>query len=153
MTNINQEIADLKARLAEIENKVAGGAEPNGFKIGQTYFALHSDGAVRRYKYTADEFDLGVVAQGNAFHTEAEAIRERDKRALLQELKAFRKGYKFTSGIDNWAIYFEHTTSKWRLDNYSCCDVLPLTGHFPSRDEAERAIAHFGDRINISFSR
>ncbi len=149
MTNINQEIADLKAKLAELEKKVAGGAEPNGFTIGQTYFVLETDGMTNRYTYSADEIDIGFAAQGNAFHTEAEAIRERDKRALLQELKAFRKGDKFTRGIDNWAIYFEHTTSQWRLDNYSCCDVLPLTGHFSSREEAERAILHFGDRLNL----
>ena len=149
MTNINQEIADLKAKLEELEKKVAENAEPCGFKIRQTYFALHSDGAIRRYKYTADGFDLGAVAQGNAFHTEAEAIRERDKRALLQEMKAFRKGYRFKYDERNFCITCNTLRDAFHANEFNSHDNSPSSGWFPSREEAERAIAHFGDRLNL----
>lgn len=149
MTNINQEIADLKAKLAEIEKKVAGDAEPNGFKIDQTYFAIETTGRVTRYTYRDDELDICYVAQGNAFHTEAEAVHERDKRALLQEMKVFRKGSRFDPSQFNWTINYSTLDEMYVPSLNTTLDCMPLSGWFASEDEAERAIAHFGDRLNL----
>lgn len=149
MTNINQEIADMKAKLAELEKKVAGDDRVfQGFRFGESYWSLCAFGDVSVANYNT-ELDKGRIAQGNAFHTEAEAVRERDKRALLQELKAFRKGYRFKYDERNFCITCNTLRDTFHANEFNSHDNSPSSGWFTSREDAERAIAHFGDRLNL----
>ncbi len=149
MTNINQEIADLKAKLAELEKKVAGDGKQHLFELDQIIYIVPTDGVVYQDAYDGSDSDVDRVSQGNVFRTEAEAIRERDKRALLQELKVFRNGYRFVEGNSNYVLIFDSDLQKHIAVYYHVHDVNPVSGWFPSREEAERAIAHFGDRLNL----
>lgn len=115
---------------------------------------LSSDGCITKGNWEGFPYDKNLYAQGNVFHTQEEAEKERDRRILLTRFKQFRdecnKGWK-----PDWkrsAKYFvefnygngeEGLRAEW----YLCSNDFNLFGYFKSKEDCDRAIELFGDEI------
>lgn len=145
--NREERIEQLEKELAELK------AMGNSLKpeIGDDYFSLNNSGCVLTYKWSKDDVDNEWYSQGNVFKTEAEAIRERDRRALVQRMREYAGGFKPDWGDANqakWYIIFCH--AKKRLEKAWRFDVdLSLTGgvYFKSEEAAQRCLDVMGAEL------
>ena len=115
---------------------------------------VHSDGCISKGTWDGYPYEKNLYAQGNVFHTQEEAERERDRRILLTRFRQFRdecnNGWK-----PDWrrsAKYFiemnygdgeEELRSEW----YLCSNDFNLFGYFKSKEDCDRAIELFGNEI------
>lgn len=60
------------------------------FEEDEPYWAVKDEGYVQWLKWDNECYDKPRYEQGHIFKTEQEAIRERDKRALLTRFRQFR---------------------------------------------------------------
>ena len=124
------------------------------FKENEPYEVIIEDGRIVTSCWTNHNKDCERYEQGNVFKTRDEAIRERDKRALLTRFRQFRdkcNGYWKPDWKDKvkakYFIVFNHESSELLLKWY--IDVQPFEsfGCFKNREDAQRAIDLFGDEI------
>ena len=84
---------------------------------------------------------------GNIYQTEALATKARDRQLLLVELQDYAD--QKNEGCKMFALY--HSLAKfdddWGRVDTAC--IIPGTARFRSSEDADAAIDHFGDRLNI----
>jgi hypothetical protein len=142
-----EEIAALKARIAELEASLPWP------KVGDKYYYVSGDGVVDYDTYMpTDEVDIGRMSQGNIKRTLEEAERERDRRAVMTELRGMATGF-----VPDWS---DVNQEKWFICPGNTEDLrfmftfttryshLP---HFRTEDDAQAAWSALGDRLNVLF--
>ena len=101
--------------------------------------------------------DCERYEQGNVFKSRDEAIRERDKRALLTRFRQFRdkcngdwkQKREDCIGFNGYHIEVYKGTGdmKLRSDWNPVCERFCLFGYFKKQVDCDRAIELFGDEI------
>lgn len=128
------------------------------FQKGDDDYFLKTDGSIYDELWNNITYDKNCYMQGNVFHSEAEAIKERDRRALLTRFRHFRdkcngdwkpewrKAYD-NSYCYNIALTYDDGKASFKTDWNRCFDSFCLFGYFKNESDAERAIELFGDEI------
>ena len=121
------------------------------FKENEPYEVIIEDGRIVTSCWTNHNMDCERYEQGNVFKTRDEAIRERDKRALLTRFRQFRDkcngDWKPTINEKKYYIFFNFEEQKFKIDWFFKIGIFELLGTFKNEADAERAIELFGDEI------
>ena len=153
----NQSIVDeldkLKSLYEQLKVEVTEEFE-YPFEYNQRYWSLNGFGDVNSVMWENKSFDTQLYDQGNVFKTKQEAIRERDKRALLTRFRQFRDKCNgewepdFEDGnLEKHYISLNHTTNMLRINFSYNLEDFNLFGYFRRESDAKRAIELFGDEI------
>lgn len=154
MSTVKELEEKVKELLEEIETlKQKEKAEEFGypFKENEPYEVIIEDGRIVTSCWTNHNMDCERYEQGNVFKTRDEAIRERDKRALLTRFRQFRDkcngDWKPTINEKKYYIFFNFEEQKFKIDWFFKIGIFELLGTFKNEADAERAIELFGDEI------
>lgn len=123
------------------------------FEDNEEYWVIDSYGDVYSILWINHDFDTKGYSQGNVFKTKQEAIRERDKRALLTRFRQFRDkcngDWKPKSDEVKYYIFLKRKNVSVASSMY--WNFFNLFGYFKNKEDAERAIELFGDEIKRLF--
>ena len=124
------------------------------FKENVPYEVIIEDGRIVTSCWTNHNKDCERYEQGNVFKTRDEAIRERDKRALLTRFRQFRdkcngnwKADFKAHNIDKYALFFNRHHDAFFVEASATFNHFNLFGYFKNEKDAELAIELFGDEI------
>ena len=121
------------------------------FKTGNEYFVIEGSGRVISKYWTPETYHTETFLHGNAFHSEQEAERERDKRILLTQFKQFRDKCNgdWKPDLNNTKYYIYLDCDYLMLNIFSSMirDAFNLFGYFKNKEDCQRAIELFGDEI------
>lgn len=155
-------IEELTQQIQELEKELA--VEKRKAEVlyliqkTEDCWKVHSDGCISKGTWDGYPYEKNLYAQGNVFHTQEEAEKERDRRELLMRFKQFRDKCNGDWKPDwkdkvklKYFIVFNHESSELLLKWY--IDVQPFEsfGCFKNREDAIRAIELFGDEIKRLF--
>lgn len=146
LANLSEDEQKQLMALVEKSNKPAN---PYDFEIGMEFGVLECDGKICKCKWGNSGVDKNIFKQGNGFLTEQEAINEREKRLIHQELKMFAK--MNNDGEIDWSdddqekyyIIFHHNIRKNFVDYLYKTQQNNV--YFTSEEIAEKAIQHVGE--------
>ena len=148
---LTQQIAELQKELAVEKRK-----EEVLYLIQKTEdcWNLLNDGCITKGTWEGFPYDKNLYAQGNVFHTQEEAEKERDRRILLTRFRQFRdkcngdwKPNWEDKSEDKFFIFFNHESSELISNWCSYSQPFSSFGCFKNREDAIRAIELFGDEI------
>lgn len=112
---------------------------------------VHSDGCISKGTWDGYPYEKNLYAQGNVFHTQEEAERERDRRILLTRFRQFRDSCNgdWKPELDKIKYYICLKCESLRLSVSSSIywNSFNMFGYFENKQDAERAIELFGDEI------
>ena len=132
-----EEVEKLKARIAELEAQIAE-KEDEWPKDGDEIWALDNGGLISSHRFSKDGvWSTRTLAQGNVFRTQAEAVQEAKRRAVMAKLKKAAGGYEFTVGCPNWMAEFELEANVFAVSDWKSY-LHPGVIYFPT-EEAFRA--------------
>lgn len=121
------------------------------FEEDEPYWAVKDEGYVQWLKWDNECYDKPRYEQGHIFKTEQEAIRERDKRALLTRFRQFRdkcnRDWKPTINEKKYYIFFNFEEHKFKVDWFRQIGIFESLGVFKNKEDCDRAIELFGDEI------
>lgn len=147
------ELDKLKSLYEKLKLEVAEEFE-YPFDEREDFWVIDSFGDARSSTWTNHSFNTSRYSQGNVFKTKEEAIRERDKRALLTRFRQFRdkcngnwKPDWSTHLEDKYHIYKAHGHEQLLISHDLYCTEFAPFGYFKNYEDAERAIELFGDEI------
>ena len=119
---------------------------------------VHSDGCISQGTWEGYPYEKNLYAQGNVFHTQEEAEKERDRRILLTRFRQFRD--KCNGDWEpNWKSdlkssfnyfierYYVDGKEEWCSEWYRRVNNFHLFGYFKNKEDCDRAIELFGDEI------
>lgn len=116
---------------------------------------VHSDGCISQGTWEGYPYEKNLYAQGNVFHTQEEAEKERDKREILMRFNQFRDkcngDWKPTINEKKYYIFFNFEEQKFKIDWFCQIGIFELLGTFKNEADAERAVELFGDEIKRLF--
>lgn len=145
-----ERLTALEAEIVELRKIIA--APDDGIWMledGDECYILDRDGEIFRTDYGKDFFK-NMHSQGNLFRTLEAAERERDRRALEQELKQranFKPDWKDTRQ-SKYYLRYNHNSQSFIWDS-SAIYENPNTVYF--RDKDESLIEEYGDRLKLLF--
>lgn len=90
--NVQDEIKELKQRIAELEKQAK--EEQKFPQFGDTYYYIESNGRIGVFSWNEATFDLQAQEVGNIFHTEEEAEFAVEKLKVEEELRKFSRPFK-----------------------------------------------------------
>ena len=151
---LEEKVKELMKEIETLKRKEKTEKFEYPFKGKEEYWSVGIRGEVRNFIWSNHEFDTKKYEQGHIFKTEQEAIRERDKRALLTRFRQFRDKcngewkpefddflqYKYTIRCD-YGLKQLFLFGEDRVYEFS------LFGYFKNSDDCKRAIELFGDEI------
>lgn len=115
----------------------------NTGSIWSNNFAKIANGSTSR---TGDS----TIKQGNIFTTREAAERERDRRALIVELRRRANGFVptwTTDEIIKHYLLYERYSHKWEWSSTFGYDYCPASGYFAA--PIDGLIEELGDRLNL----
>lgn len=121
------------------------------FEENDLYWSIDIDGELFQDQWNCSGFDKNCFKLGNAFKTEQEAEKERDKRILLTRFRQFRDicNGDFNTVAPNvkYYILFDNDENEIYITwTYVYNNFNPF-GYFKNKTDGERAIELFGDEI------
>lgn len=157
----NQSIVDELDKLKSLYEQLKVEVEEKfeyPFEYNEGYWFVDSKGEISRSCWYQDDFDTTRYEIGNAFLTEEEAKKERDKHALLTRFRQFRDkcngewepDWKSVSnGGECYSIDLTYHDGKAKLgtDWHRYFHPFCLFGYFKEQKDVKRAIELFGDEI------
>ena len=154
MSSVKELEEKVQELLKEIERlKQKEKAEEFGypFKENEPYEVIIEDGRIVTSCWTNHNMDCERYEQGNVFKTRDEAIRERDKRALLTRFRQFRDkcngNWNVKTYDSQYYIIFDSTENTIESSWNCVIDSFNLFGYFKNEEDCDRAIELFGDEI------
>ena len=112
---------------------------------------VHSDGCISKGTWDGYPYEKNLYAQGNVFHTQEEAEKERDRRILLTRFRQFRDKCNgdWKPDLNNTKYYIYLDCDYLMLNIFSSMirDAFNLFGYFKNKEDCQRAIELFGDEI------
>ena len=154
MSSVKELEEKVQELLKEIERlKQKEKAEEFGypFKENEPYEVIIEDGRIVTSCWTNHNKDCERYEQGNVFKTRDEAIRERDKRALLTRFRQFRDkcngNWNAKTYDSQYYIIFDSTENTIESSWNCVIDSFNLFGYFKNEEDCDRAIELFGDEI------
>lgn len=120
------------------------------FETGEHCWFISSDGSVCREIWNTIQILYDRYSQGNVFKTKQEAIRERDKRALLTRFRQFRDkcnvDWKPAEDDEKHCIIISGDKLLFVATDVSLSSY-PTFGYFKTEFDCLNAIELFGDEI------
>lgn len=120
---------------------------------GKERYFLDGDGTIYKVLPNAPlDFFETVTLQNNAFKTEEEATRERERRELMYDFNQF-KDYCNDGWEVEWTreykyfLFYSYYSKGFKVASSVNCTQFSPFGYFKNKEDAELAIKKFGDRI------
>lgn len=158
ITELEKQITELDERKValrqELELEIQKTEIEYPFEENDLYWSIDIDGDLFQDQWNCSCFDKNCFKLGNAFKTEQEAIKERDKRILLTRFRQFRDkcngdwkpDFKDNNSQKNY-ISFSYNDNMMKIYSYANLKEFNLFGYFKNGLDAKRAIELFGDEI------
>lgn len=151
ITELEDKVKELMNKIETLKQKEKAEKFEYTFKENEPYEVIIEDGRIVTSCWTNHNTDCGRYEQGNIFKTKQEAIRERDKRALLTHFRQFRDkcngNWNAKTYDSQYYIIFDSTENTIET-SWSCViDSFNLFGYFKNEEDCDRAIELFGDEI------
>lgn len=112
---------------------------------------VHSDGCISQGTWEGYPYEKNLYAQGNVFHTQEEAEKERDRRILLTRFRQFRDkcngDWEPDENSNKYCLALNRMDNVIKIRSVYIDDTFSLFGYFKNTEDAERAIEVFGDEI------
>lgn len=151
-------VEELEEQIQELEKELA--VEKRKAEVlyliqkTEDCWNLLNDGCITKGTWEGFPYEKNLYAQGNVFHTQEEAEKERDRRILLTRFRQFRDKCNgdWKPDWESWEVNKYYVAYSY-VSNALCCftallntDFQPF-GYFKNRTDCERAIELFGDEI------
>ena len=137
--NVQDEIKALKDRIAELEEQVE---EEQAFpKYNDFYWYANAKGKILCDTWEGFKFEKDMLAIGNVYQTENEAVFATEKLKVEAELRKFSRPFKY--GDWNFEILWNNHENNIELD-WSGYVVRQSVIYFESGEIAEKAIEAVG---------
>lgn len=148
---LEEKVQELLKEIETLKQKEKAEEFEYPFKENEPYEVIIEDGRIVTSCWTNHNMDCERYEQGNVFKTRDEAIRERDKRALLTRFRQFRDkcngNWNAKTYDSQYYIIFDSTENTIE-SSWSCViDSFNLFGYFKNEEDCDRAIELFGDEI------
>ena len=148
---LEEKVKELMKEIENLKQKEKAEEFEYTFKENEPYEVIIEDGRIVTSCWTNHNTDCERYEQGNVFKTRDEAIRERDKRALLTRFRQFRDkcngNWNAKTYDSQYYIIFDSTENTIE-SSWSCViDSFNLFGYFKNEEDCDRAIELFGDEI------
>ena len=158
-------IAELEDKVKELMDEIETLKRENKneefeypFEENEPYEVIIEDGRIVTSCWTNHNMDCERYEQGNVFKTRDEAIRERDKRALLTRFRQFRdkcngewKPPLKVVGLPKYCIAINNKTDVMFAMDVTFYNEFNPFGYFKKKEDCQRAIQLFGDEIKRLF--
>ena len=151
----NRKIALLKE--LEIEKQKTNYEYPP-LKLNQYYWFINDEGLDFRTKWDVDGFDKRRSKIGNVFVTREEAVKEIDRLSLLTRFRQFRdkcngdwKPALKIVGLPKYCIAINNKTDVMFAMDVTFYNEFNPFGYFKKKEDCQRAIQLFGDKIKRLF--
>lgn len=115
---------------------------------------VHSDGCISKGTWDGYPYEKNLYAQGNVFHTQEEAEKERDRRILLTRFRQFRdkcngewKPPLKVVGLPKYCIAINNKTDVMFAMDVTFYNEFNPFGYFEKKEDCQRAIQLFSDEI------
>lgn len=152
-THTTEELNKLEALYKKLKVEMAKEFD-YPFEEREDYWSIDSSGSVRSIRWTNHAFDKAKYSQGHVFKTEQEAVRERDKRALMTRFRQFRDkcNGEWKPGEDDEKHYIDILSNKvFTVATDVSISSYPTFGYFKTEFDCLHAIDLFGDEIKRLF--
>ena len=148
---LEEKVTELLKEIETLKQKEKAEGFEYPFQEYQPYWLVKETGEVNVLNWDTVYYDQPRYDQGNIFKTEQEAIRERDKRALMTRFRQFRdkcngEWKPFEHG-NQFYISFDTMTNVIHTNCVYINKSFALFGYFKNKPDCERAIDLFGDEI------
>lgn len=148
---LEEKVQELLKEIERLKQKEKAEEFGYPFKENEPYEVIIEDGRIVTSCWTNHNMDCERYEQGNVFKTRDEAIRERDKRALLTRFRQFRdkcNGNRNAKTYDSqYYIIFDSTENTIETSWNCVIDSFNLFGYFKNEEDCDRAIELFGAEI------
>lgn len=138
--NAQDEIKELKQRIAELEEQVEQGQE--FLQEGDFYWLIEYETEVSRSVWLDDDYDNKLLSVGNVFRTEEEAEFAVEKLKVEAELRKFSR--PFEEGENNYHISFDTYNKFIDIDSLLYRQTQGVF-YFESADKVQQAIETVGE--------
>jgi len=157
LQQLEQEVLDLQTQINEFKNK------PKSIwylKDGDYCFCIEDNGRVIPGRYDSESVVIynQRINQGNAFLTEEEAEKERDRRFALSRIKKyiFENNLEFEPNWKNkeykYAIYYGYDINSFFIDSCRVGNELLLLPYFETFEYAKKVIKNCEADLKILFN-
>ena len=148
---LEEKVTELLKEIETLKQKEKAEEFEYPFKENEPYVVIIEDGRIVTSCWTNHNKDCERYEQGNVFKTRDEAIRERDKRALLTRFRQFRDkcngNWNAKTYDSQYYIIFDSTENTIESSWNCVIDSFNLFGYFKNEEDCDRAIELFGDEI------
>ena len=148
---LEEKVKELMKEIETLKQKAKAEEFDYPFKENEKYWSVNTFGEVDSFTWIQNGFDTTRYNQGNAFKTQQEAIRERDRRALLTRFRQFRDkcngDWKPQLRELKYYIFLNCTDFNCSVSYDTVCNAFNLFGYFKHKTDCKRAIELFGDEI------
>ena len=159
---IKQQIEDLKKKTQELQKElefdqnIAEITYP--FEVNEIFWALYSTGEIGMHYWDNTILNQSLYKQGNVFKNQEEAKREFDRRELLTRFRKFRdrcngdwKPNLNIVGLSKYCIAINNKTDVMFAMDVTFYNEFNPFGYFKKKEDCQRAIQLFGDKIERLF--
>lgn len=151
ITELEEKVKELLNEIETLKQKEKAEEFEYTFKENQPYEVIIEDGRIVTSCWTNHNMDCERYEQGNVFKTRDEAIRERDKRALLTRFRQFRDkcNRDWKPGAFDCKNFIAYDSFKKVLESSwnDTWDNFNTFGYFEHERDCLRAIELFGAEI------
>lgn len=148
---LEEKVQELLKEIETLKQKEKAEEFEYPFKENEPYEVIIEDGRIVTSCWTNHNMDCERYEQGNVFKTRDEAIRERDKRALLTRFRQFRNkcNGEWKPGAFECKYFIAYDSFKNVLESSwnDTWDNFNTFGDFEHEHDCLRAIELFGDEI------
>lgn len=148
---LEEKVKELMNEIETLKQKQKAEEFEYTFKENEPYEVIIEDGRIVTSCWTNHNKDCERYEQGNVFKIKDEAIRERDKRALLTRFRQFRDkcngNWNAKTYDSQYYIIFDSTENTIESSWNCVIDSFNLFGYFKNEEDCDRAIELFGDEI------
>ena len=152
---LEKQITELDERKVALQNELELEKQKTEieypFHFKGECWQLRLDGLVSEDWWSNSGYDRNCYQQGNMFITQQEAIKERDRRALLTRFRQFRDkcngDWKPDLNNTKYYIYLDCDYLMLNIFSSMIWDAFNLFGYFKNKEDCQRAIELFGDEI------
>jgi hypothetical protein len=106
-----------------------------------------------KYMWLNNPEDREALRRGLILQTEEEAKREDDRRLLIKELKDFAGDQSWIDWEDSnqtkFHITYSYFSKQYVIDSFRRNKVLGIICYFQTYEHAQKAIEHFGERLDL----
>ena len=155
---LEEKVQELLKEIETLKQKEKAEEFEYPFKENEPYEVIIEDGRIVTSCWTNHNMDCERYEQGNVFKTRDEAIRERDKRALLTRFRQFRdkcngewKPPLKVVGLPKYCIAINNKTDVMFAMDVTFYNEFNPFGYFKKKEDCQRAIQLFGDEIKRLF--